>query len=189
MKIILASQSPRRLELMHYLTNKFEVIPSDFPEREVEYLGSPETYCKQLAYKKAECISEKYPQDLIIGSDTLVVIGGEILNKPKDRMEARQMIHRMQGTVHQVITAFALLSTNQNIKVVDHVATKVRFASMTDDEIERYLDQGDYMGKAGAYAIQGAAAKYVECIEGDYYTVVGLPVARLYKELKNLGLL
>lgn len=189
MKIILASQSPRRLELMHYLTNQFEVIPSDFPEREVEYLVSPETYCRKLAFKKAECIAEKYPQDLIIGSDTLVVIGGKILNKPKDRTEARQMIHRMQGTVHQVITAFALLSSSQSIKVVDHVSTKVRFASMTDDEIEAYLDQGDYMGKAGAYAIQGAAAKYVECIEGDYYTVVGLPVARLYKELKNLGLL
>ena len=78
MKIILASQSPRRLELMHYLTNQFEVIPSDFPEREVEYLGNPETYCRMLAFKKAERIAEKHPQDLIIGSDTLVVIGEEI---------------------------------------------------------------------------------------------------------------
>ena len=189
MKIILASQSPRRLELMHYLTDTFEVIPSDFPERNVEYLGDPEAYCRKLAYGKAERIAEKHPQDLIIGSDTLVVIDGDILNKPKNRAEARQMIHRMQGTDHQVITAFALLSSSQDIKVVDHVSTKVWFAAMTDDEIERYLDQGDYMGKAGAYAIQGAAAKYVECVEGDYYTVVGLPVARLYKELKDLGIL
>ncbi len=125
----------------------------------------------------------------IIGSDTLVVIDGAILNKPEDRTEAREMIQRMQGTDHQVITAYALLSSSQDIKVVDHVSTKVRFAAMTNDEIESYLDQGDYMGKAGAYAIQGAAAKYVEYVEGDYYTVVGLPVARLYKELKNLGLL
>lgn len=189
MKIILASQSPRRLELMHYLTDTFEVIPSDFPEREVEYLGNPEDYCRKLAYEKAKRIAEKHPEDLIIGSDTLVVLDGKILNKPKDRTEAREMIQQMQGTGHQVITAYALLSSSQDINVVDHVSTKVRFAAMSDVEIESYLDQGDYMGKAGAYAIQGAAAKYIECVKGDYYTVVGLPVARLYKELKDLGLL
>lgn len=189
MRIILASQSPRRFELMHFITDQFEVIPSDFPERDVEYLGDPEAYCRELAFRKAKCVAEKYPQDLTIGSDTLVVIDKEILNKPQDRNDARQMIARMQGNVHEVITSFALLSPSRQIELVDHVATKVRFAPMTEREIENYLDQGDFMGKAGAYAIQGAAAKYVEGVEGDYYTVVGLPVARLYKELKNLGLL
>lgn len=187
MKFILASQSPRRLELMHYLTSEFEVIPSDFQERDVEYAGDPGAYCRELAYKKAECVARSYPDDLVLGCDTVVFIDGKILNKPQDRKEARQMIARMQGKVHKVLTSFALLALSQEIQIVDHVSTTVKFAPMCNGEIESYLDKDDFMEKAGAYAIQGAAAKHVEYIEGDYYNVVGLPVARLYKELKDLG--
>lgn len=189
MKIILASKSPRRLELMHFLTDEFEVIPSHFPEREVRYMGDPSAYCRELALKKADFVAQTNPEDLILGSDTVVFLAGEILNKPRDRSDARTMIARMQGREHEVLTAFSILIPSRNIRLVDHVATKVRFAPMTGREIESYLDEADFMGKAGAYAIQGAAAKYVEYVEGDFYTVVGLPVARLYRELKSLGIL
>ncbi|KAF5061828.1 Septum formation protein Maf [anaerobic digester metagenome] len=189
MNIILASESPRRLELMKYLTDDYLVIPSDFQEREVSFNGDPIHYCKELAYQKARTVSEKYPDDLILGSDTIVVIDGLILNKPQDRAEAREMIQRLQGRVHEVMTAFAILNPTQEIKVIDQVATRVCFAPMTDGEIESYLEQGDFRGKAGAYAIQGAAAPFIDFIEGDFYTVVGLPVSRLYKEFRKLGVI
>lgn len=189
MNIILASQSPRRLELMHHLTDDFLVIPSDFSERTVEYTGDPAAYCKELALRKALTVAADYPDDLILGSDTIVCIGDQVLNKPEDRADARAMIARMAGRTHEVLTAYAIVIPSRGIRLVDHVATRVVFAPMSEAEIEGYLDRNDYLGKAGAYAIQGAAARFVQAIEGDFYTVVGLPVARLYKELKGLGIL
>lgn len=189
MKIILASKSPRRQELMHFLTDDFVVIPSDFPEREVSYRGDPGAYCEELALKKALSIAKQFPSNVILGSDTVVYIDGLILNKPRDRADAKAMLEKMQGREHQVLTAYAIVIKDREIQVVDHVATTVVFSTMSADEIETYLNQEDYMGKAGAYAIQGAAAKYVASVDGDFYTVVGLPVAKLYKELKGLGIL
>ncbi len=189
MNIILASQSPRRLELMRFLTNDFLVVPSDFPERDVEYQGDPQAYCKELALKKALAVAEDYPNDVVIGSDTIVYFNDEIMNKPIDRADAKAMIRKMQGNVHEVLTAYAIVNQNKGIEVVGVESTKVRFSEISKEEIETYLLQEDYMGKAGAYAIQGAAAKFVEAIEGDFYTVVGLPVAKLYRELKGLNIL
>lgn len=186
MKIILASKSPRRQELMHHLTNNWLVVPSDFPEREISFRGDPAAYCEELALKKALAVAHLYPEELVLGSDTVVYLDGTILNKPRDRADARAMIASLQGRTHEVLTAYALVSLGQEIRIVDHALAKVAFATMTPEEIEAYLDQEDYMGKAGSYAIQGAAAKYVEALDGDFYTVVGLPVAKLYKELKGL---
>lgn len=189
MRIILASQSPRRQELMHYLTHDFLVVPSDFPEREVLYSGDPAAYCEELALKKALAVAHLYPQDVILGSDTVVYLNGEILNKPVDREDAKAMIRKMQGGEHEVLTGYAVVILDRDVRVIDHVRTRVVFSEMTDFEIEGYLNQEDYMGKAGAYAIQGAAAKFVDRVDGDYYNVVGLPVAKLYKELKGLDVL
>lgn len=189
MKIILASQSPRRQELMRFLTTDFLVIPSDFPEREVSYCGDPGDYCEELALKKALSVARCHPTDVIIGSDTVVYIDGKILNKPKDRADARRMIRELQGKSHEVLTGYSIIIADRSVCVVDHVTTKVVFSKMTEAEIEAYLDQDDHMGKAGAYGIQGAAAKFVERVDGDFYNVVGFPVAKLYRELKDLQIL
>ncbi len=189
MNIILASQSPRRLELMRHLTADFLVIPSDFAERDVEFTGDPAAYCEELALQKALVVAADYPEDLILGCDTIVFLDGELLNKPQDRADARRMMALMQGRSHDVLTAYTILIPGLDVRITDHVATQVTFAPMTGDQIEDYLDQSDFMGKAGAYAIQGAAARYVESIHGDFYTVVGLPVARLYREFKSLGII
>lgn len=187
MNIILASESPRRLELMHFLFDDFLVIPSFFPEREVIFDDDPGTYCEELAFRKAMSVASEHPDDLVIGCDTIVWASGQILNKPDDREDARRMIEVLQGRDHEVKTAYSILNLQHKMRVTGHVSTKVTFAGMAASEIESYLKMDDYAGKAGAYAIQGAAAKYIQRIEGDFYTVVGLPVARLYKELKDLG--
>lgn len=189
MNIILASASPRREELMGCLTKDFRVVPSDFPEREVLFKGDAAAYSQELALKKALAVAADYPQDLVIGSDTVVFARGELLNKPMDRADARRMMNILQGGCHEVVTGYALICANQGLHKTGQVSTKVFFQPMSAEEIEEYLDAGDYMGKAGAYAIQGAAARFVEGIEGDFYSVVGLPVARLYKELKGLNLI
>ena len=189
MKIILASKSPRREQLMYFLTDDFLVIPSDFPERDVSYNGDPGGYCEELALKKALAVAKDFSNDAILGSDTVVFIDGTILNKPRNRSDARAMMEKMQGRTHEVLTAYAIVVPRQGIEIVDHVTTKVVFSNMSPAEIESYLDEEDHMGKAGAYAVQGAAAKFVESVDGDYYNVVGHPVAKLYKELKGLGIL
>ena len=189
MKIILASQSPRRQELMRFLTDDFLVIPSDFPEREVSYQGDPGDYCEELALKKALSVAKDHPEDVVLGSDTVVYIDGKILNKPMDRSDARAMIEKLQGQSHEVLTAYAIILAKRGVRVVGHVTTKVVFSKLTATEIEAYLDEEDHMGKAGAYGIQGAAAKFVERVDGDFYNVVGFPVAKLYRELKDLEIL
>lgn len=189
MNIILASQSPRREELMHFLTNDFAVIPSEFPERDVLFTGDAPAYTEELARKKALQVARAHPADLIIGSDTVVIQGEELLNKPLDLEDARRMIYLLQGETHEVVTSYALICLEQGIQRVGHVSTKVTFCDMTDREIEAYLSTGDYAGKAGAYAVQGAAARFVQEVQGDFYTVVGLPVSALYRELTALGLI
>lgn len=189
MNIILASQSPRREELMHYLTDDFRIIPSDFPEREVIFQGDGPAYTRELALKKAHQVAVDHRDALVIGSDTVVMINGALLNKPQDLPDARRMIALLQGTSHEVVTSYALVCLDRSIERVGHVATEVTFHPMSGPEIEAYLATGDHAGKAGAYAIQGAAARYVKGIRGDFYTVVGLPVAELYRELKALGAL
>ncbi len=189
MNIILASKSPRREELMRFLTNSFAVIPSDFPEREVMYAGDPYRYTEELGLKKALQVAENHREDLVIGSDTVVVQDGELFNKPLDLEDARRMIRSLQGSWHEVVTSYALVALDKGIEAVGHVSTKVLFNAMTELEIETYLKTDDYAGKAGAYAVQGAASRYIARIEGDFYTVVGLPLSALYKELKAHGII
>lgn len=189
MRIILASESPRRQELMHFLFDDFLVIPSFFPERDVLFQEDPGPYCEELAYRKALSVATDHPNDLVIGSDTIVWASGQILNKPRDKEDARRMIGILQGRDHEVKTAYSLLHLQQDIRITGHVSTRVTFAPMDETEIRCYLEKNDYAGKAGAYAIQGAAARYIRGIEGDFYTVVGLPVAMLYKELHELGMI
>jgi len=199
--IILASGSPRRKELLEMIGLEFQVMVSN---QEENYVNSkPKEIVKELALMKAghvafeylEMLSEKCngladdEKVIIIGADTIVVIEDQVLEKPKDKEEAYLMISKLQGNVHQVFTGVALLNkieleSFQRVNFV--VETKVYVNKMTEDEIWDYIQTGESFDKAGGYGIQGGFAKFIEKIEGDFYNVMGLPVARVYKELKEL---
>ena len=180
--LILASASPRRRELLHLITPDFIVDVSDVSEALPASI-SPVDAVETLALRKAQAVAARHgPDDTVIGSDTVVVLGGEILGKPHDRADAAAMLRRLSGRTHEVVTGAAVLSGAH--KTVFHSAALVTFAAMSEQEIAAYLDTGEPFDKAGAYGIQGYGARYIERVEGDYPAVVGLPVQRLYQALR-----
>jgi len=200
--IILASGSPRRKELLEMVGLEFQVMVSN--QEENYSSNKPKEIVKELALMKARHVAFEYLERMsekregqestddkviIIGADTIVVIDDQVLEKPKDKEEAFLMISKLQDNVHQVFTGVALLNqveseTFQRVNFV--VETKVYVNKMTEDEIRDYIQTGESFDKAGGYGIQGGFAKFIEKIEGDFYNVMGLPVARVYKELKEL---
>lgn len=196
-RIILGSASPRRRELLEQIGVEFEVKVSG--KEEVHYSLDPAAIVKELALMKAENVAEELgaadtqEKDLIvIGADTVVVLDGEILGKPKDEADAERMLKALQGRSHDVYTGVAFLTYGRNgdKEVCSYaVGTRVFVNPMTENEIRAYIATGEPMDKAGAYGIQGRFAAYIEKIEGDYYNVVGLPVSRVYETLKELGAL
>ena len=196
-RIILGSASPRRRELLEQIGVEFEVKVSG--KEEVHYSLDPAAIVKELALMKAENVAEELgaadtqEKDIIvIGADTVVVLDGEILGKPKDEADAERMLKALQGRSHDVYTGVAFLTYGRNgdKEVCSYaVGTRVFVNPMTENEIRAYIATGEPMDKAGAYGIQGRFAAYIEKIEGDYYNVVGLPVSRVYETLKELGAL
>ncbi|MBR1832110.1 MAG: septum formation inhibitor Maf [Ruminiclostridium sp.] len=184
--IILASQSPRRKELFSLITADFKIIPAVGEERADRSLP-PSEYVVELAKHKALEVAEKYPEEVVIGADTVVVINGEILGKPKDEADAKRMLRLLSGTEHSVYTGMCLSCGNMNRNFCEE--TKVRFFTLSDREIEEYTASGEPFDKAGAYGIQGTGALLVSGITGDYYNVMGLPVGRLYREMRESCLL
>ena len=185
-KIILASKSPRRRQLMEMTGLPFDVIVSEAPEDTDK--THPGEIVMDLSFHKAAAVAEKINKSeecLIIGADTIVWLDGRALGKPADRQEARQMIKALQGREHSVFTGVSILDGRRTASRF-YCETKVRVHEMSPQEIEDYLDTGEAYDKAGAYGIQGAFGLYVDSIEGDYNNVVGLPVAALYQELKKL---
>lgn len=183
-KIILASQSPRRIEMLHSLGVEFEIFPAQVDENPAIYRDEVEYACL-VAKSKAGWVHEKRPEaDLIIAADTIVVKEGNIFGKPRDHAEARAMLQTLSGATHQVITGICLRSATQEI--IDHEITDVVFASLSAEEIELYLASGEPFDKAGAYGIQGFASALIERIDGCYFNVVGFPLARFYRHLKTL---
>lgn len=182
MKIILASASPRRQELLKYITPDFDVIPADVDETLPEWVAA-EKSAEYLAVKKAEHIAAMYPESVVIGSDTVVISGGEILGKPTDKADAERMLKMLSGKVHRVITGVCI-ACGEKIRSFSQ-ETKVKFYPLTEKEIRDYIATGDPMDKAGAYGIQSAGCVLVEGIEGDFFTVMGLPAARLKRELEE----
>lgn len=182
-ELILASQSPRRRELLAIAGCEFRVRVQ--PLEEVRAPGeSPVAYVRRLAQSKAEAVYEG-ADEIVLGADTIVVLGERVLEKPADAAEAREMLKMLQGREHAVITGICLRHAGGAI--VDHSLTKVRFAFMTDSEIGDYVASGEPLDKAGAYGIQGLASKFVERIDGCYFNVMGLPVSLVYKYLKQLA--
>lgn len=187
--IILASASPRRRELLDTVGIPFSVCPSQGEEK--IRVSSPAEIVEELSEQKArEVFLKTSGEVLVIGADTVVAAKGNILGKPKNRKEAIQMLKKLQGASHEVYTGVTMLSRDENgeQQKTFHVMTAVEFYPMSEEEIESYVDTGEPMDKAGAYGIQGKAGIFVKEIRGDYNNVVGLPVARLYQELKQIGM-
>lgn len=195
--LVLASASPRRQELLRNAGISFIVHPADVDETPLS--GEfPRSCAERLAREKAFAVWRAWPQQLILGADTIVVVDGEILGKPADAEDAARMLRILSGRVHQVITGVCLLSPSQiankdklaNEQPQLTVASETTLVTMTefsDDEIRDYVATGEPMDKAGAYAIQGIAARWIPRIEGDYSNVVGLPVALVYRMLRESG--
>jgi septum formation protein len=181
--LILASASPRRRELLDNAGIVFSVRPANVVERRGEN-EPPEEYVKRLAQEKAHA-ARQYPHEWVLGADTTVVIDGFVLEKPGDRDEATAMLTRLQGRTHEVITGICLLTPDRQI--VDCAITRVRFRTMTPQEVDDYASTDEPYDKAGGYAIQGLASKFVESIEGCYFNVVGLPVSLVYRHLKAMA--
>lgn len=184
-RIILASASPRRKELLEQIGLEFEIIPSTCEE--VITKQNPGEVVEELSKQKAEDVAKKVSEGIIIGSDTIVYHAGRILGKPSDRDEATEMLQGLQGDVHSVFTGVTVIVKENGTKICHTFfqETKVRVLPMTDKEIEAYVDTKEPMDKAGAYGIQGRFAAWIEGIEGDYNTVVGLPIAALWQILKQ----
>jgi septum formation protein len=184
-KLILASKSPRRAEILAAVGWEFEAIAADIDETRLT-AEDPVSYVKRLAVTKAETIAKRFAERLVIGADTVVVIAQEILGQPRDEDDARRMLRLLSGKWHEVFTGVALAGASQSAQVlVDHEITRVRFAEMSADEIDWYVATGEPPGKAGAYGIQGKAALFIEEIQGDYFNVVGLPVRLIFELLRS----
>ncbi|HLN61279.1 MAG TPA: Maf family protein [Symbiobacteriaceae bacterium] len=184
MHIVLASQSPRRQELLRQVGLSFTVIPSGVDER-VDTPMRPDQLVEHLALIKAADVAAREPGALVVGADTIVVVDDAVLGKPRDRADAIAMLQRLSGRVHQVMTGVALISGDR--RLVAHEETTVRFRPLTLPEIERYVDSGEPMDKAGSYGIQGRASAMITGIEGDYFNVVGLPLCRTVQMLSEFG--
>ena len=188
MKIILASQSQRRKELLDLIGLKYEIIISNAEEKLEDNL-SIEEQSKKLAYIKAKAVFDRTSGDrLIIGSDTMVIKNGKLYGKPKDETEAIEMLKVLQGAKHQVITSLCILveDNGEYKEYLDYDIADVYIKNMNIQEIEKWVKENKVLDKAGAYAIQSKFSVYVEKIDGNYTTVVGLPVHKLYDIIKNI---
>lgn len=187
-KLILASGSPRRREILQQLGVSFEVLPSDIEEAILPGLSAGDA-ASHLALQKARDVALKVNiPSIILGADTIVVVDGEILGKPDDEAEARLMLKRLSGREHEVVTGIAIIDSDRNIEIKDFETTKVKMKRIPQDRIEKYVKSGEPLDKAGAYAAQGKASTFVEGIQGCFFNVVGLPISKLDSLLGSIGI-
>jgi septum formation protein len=184
--LILASASPRRQEMLDSAGIEFEVLPSRVEEKFLEG-ESPEEHVTRLARDKAMDIAGKNTDRWVLAADTIVVIDGKVMGKPRDRQEAEEMLRTLSEREHRVITGYCLLHPSSRKRREGRVVTRVRFKALSPGEIRWYLDTGEPFDKAGGYAIQGKAAFMVKEIEGSYTNVVGLPLTEVVEALQDLG--
>lgn len=194
MKLILASQSPRRRELIKKITENVDFLTTDVDETIDWEPDSPQEVALYLAKLKAlaayNALTEDQKKDaIVVGSDTIVTLNNRIYGKPENREEAYEMLSELSGNTHSVITGVCLVKDDQGQPVLEQFTdeTRVRFRPLTEEEINAYIDSGDPFDKAGAYGIQNLPEGYIPEIEGDYYNVVGLPVERLREKLQNFS--
>lgn len=186
-KIILASSSPRRKQLLKQIGVEFTVDSSDIDEI-LNPRYKPHKQVEQLSRQKAEAISTKYDDAIIIAADTMVALGDEVLGKPTDEKAAKKMLQKLSGTSHEIITGMTIIDTKSKRSTTLSVETIIYFQKLTTKEITNYIRLAKPFDKAGAYAIQDRGAIFIERLEGDYFSAVGLPLFHLTKELKKLGI-
>ena len=185
-RIILASASPRRRQLLEQIGLEFEVEPSDYAE-DLQTKLQPHELAKELSLKKAQAVAKRYEDAVIIAADTLIVLEDGIMGKPHTEAEAKEILAALNGRPHSVITGFTLLDTKENKRLSKSVETTVYVKRLSPAEIDAYVGTGEPLDKAGAYGIQGLGAVIVERIEGDYFNVIGLPLCALAEGLKSFG--
>ena len=181
-KVILASQSPRRKELLSLLNIEYTAIPADIEET-INPNNDLVKEIEKLSYQKAFHVFKEHKDAIVIGSDTIVKMNNEILGKPKNYDEAKKMLQTLSNNTHEVVTGVTILKGDK-VETFSSVA-KVSFYPLTDEEIDEYIKTNEPMDKAGAYAIQGIGAKFIKTIDGDFYTIMGLPVAELYHRIQK----
>ncbi|MHA1995618.1 MAG: Maf family protein [Candidatus Hodarchaeales archaeon] len=187
-QFILASNSPARARVLSQINLEYDIIPSEI--NETLSMETPESYVIELSLKKAETVGEriksKYMRYIVLGCDTIVIDPlNQIIGKPKDRLHAKQMLDSLSGKCHQVLTGCTIIVYPSEETYQQVISTEVEFRNLSNDEIEFYLSNNEWMGKAGAYAIQGIGSLLIKEIRGDYYNVVGLPVHWVWQTLLN----
>jgi septum formation protein len=187
-KIILASASPRRKEILSTTGLEFAVCKSNY-EEDLTLSREPRALARFLSRKKAEDVAQKYSDAVVIAADTFIVYKDKLLGKPSGPDDARRMLKTLSGKAHSVITGFTVIDSRSNKKVSRSIDTKVYFRKITQAEIDAYVRSGEPIDKAGAYAIQGLGAVFIERIEGDFYNVVGLPICALAESLRTFGII
>ncbi|MBU9721906.1 MULTISPECIES: Maf family protein [Bacillaceae] len=180
--LILASQSPRRKQLLEQVQLPFSIQVSHVDET-VDPNDNPADMVASLAFQKADAVFKNNKDHVVLGADTIVAIDGEVLGKPKDAQEAKEMLRQLSGSQHQVLTGVAILSKDHHVTFVEKA--DVLFYPLTEDEITTYVATGEPFDKAGAYGIQGIGATLVEKIHGDYFSIVGLPISKVVRALKK----
>lgn len=186
-KIILASGSPRRKEILEKIGLEFEVVQSNYVE-DMTLPLPPRELAKRLALSKGEDVARRFPEALVIAADTVVLLDGKLLGKPHTVSAAEKMLTRLSGKTHEVITGLALICASEKYLVQESVSTSVVFKTLTAEVIKKYVGTGEPLDKAGAYAVQGLGGELIEKVEGDYWNVVGLPANLLAKHLRLLGI-
>ena len=181
-KIILASKSPRRKQIMDTLNIPYEIIVADIDEK-INYDNDLRKEIENLSFLKALKVFNDHKDAIVIGADTIVVCNNEVLGKPKDEEDAKRMLNMLQGNTHHVITGVTILSSKASESF--SIVSKVKFNSMDEKEVDEYIKTKEPMDKAGSYAIQGIGSKFINSIDGDFYSIMGLPIGELYKRLKN----
>ncbi len=184
-RIVLASQSPRRIELLKRIIPDFEVKVSDIAESN-NGCTIPGKLVEKLSRQKAEHVAQQISEGIIIGADSVVVLNDKILGKPQDNSDCYAMLNLLSDQVHQVFTGFTIIAKPQNTVLFDHEITDVKFRKLETWEIEKYIESGQPLDKAGSYGIQDDGAVFVESIRGCYYNVVGLPITKVFLALKKI---
>jgi septum formation protein len=183
---ILASASPRRQELLRQVGLKFKIVPAHVNEDHLPQ-ESPREHVQRLAGNKAMAIARKYPDAWVLGADTIVVIDGLILGKPKGKAQAKEMLQRLSGREHKVFTGFTIAQAAAGISKTKVIQSAVRFKNISAEELAWYTGCAEPYDKAGGYAVQGKGAHFIKSIRGSYTNVIGLPLCEVLEELKNLG--
>lgn len=184
-RIVLASQSPRRVEVLKKIVPSFEVKVSNVDE-DTNGITNPRRLVEELSRQKAEHIAQKIPNGIIIGADSIVVLGDRILGKPKDQNDSFKTLGLLSGKTHEVYTGFTIIKEPEHVIISDYEVTAVKFRNLENWEIQKYVDSCQCLDKAGSYGIQDDGAVFVESINGCFYNVMGLPITRLFLALKKI---